>query len=108
MDLPKWVTARGPRSPLTPQTVITRQLAKNLLSPSARVRITGDADCTCRYCGRLGDMRLDPDGRTWQMDHVVPLSRGGSIDLSNVALACAGCNRLKGSMTADEFMQARG
>lgn len=41
----------------------------------------------CRYCGAT-------EG-TMQADHVVPWTRGGATDLSNLAVACADCNRSK-------------
>ncbi len=50
---------------------------------------------TCRYCGQPA-----PDG---QVDHVIPLSRGGTDDLSNLAWACRSCNASKGSKTPQEW-----
>jgi 5-methylcytosine-specific restriction endonuclease McrA len=49
----------------------------------------------CRYCGTTTGY-LD-------VDHVQPLSRGGTSDLENLALACQPCNRLKRSNTLDEW-----
>jgi hypothetical protein len=52
----------------------------------------------CYLCGELVKRdvpRTDPDGPT--IDHVVPLSRGGTDDLANVATAHWRCNRDKGS-----------
>ena len=39
----------------------------------------------------------------WEVDHIVPLSKGGSNWISNVVLACSGCNRRKGSRLPDEW-----
>jgi hypothetical protein len=50
---------------------------------------------TCRYCGSK-----DADGH---VDHVIPLSRGGSDSLDNLVWACSTCNLRKGSKTAGEF-----
>jgi hypothetical protein len=33
----------------------------------------------------------------FEVDHVVPLARGGSEDFANLALACRSCNLRKGS-----------
>lgn len=47
----------------------------------------------CFYCGS-----------DWsQIDHVVPLVRGGSDTLFNLVPSCAECNQKKGAKTADEF-----
>lgn len=52
-----------------------------------RDRIFKRDDYTCRYCGRRG-VRLE-------CDHVVPVSRGGSHEDSNLVTACFPCNRSK-------------
>lgn len=37
------------------------------------------------------------------IDHVTPLSQGGTNEFSNLQLSCHSCNRLKNNFTADEF-----
>ena len=50
----------------------------------------------CMYCGQeLPDHLLT-------RDHLMPLSRGGADDWSNVVAACRGCNHAKGARTPDE------
>lgn len=64
----------------------------------------------CYYCTRTfeGDGRR---GRT--LDHLIPLSRGGTHEMSNLVLACSKCNGVKGDMTwweyfaTDEFRRRR-
>jgi 5-methylcytosine-specific restriction endonuclease McrA len=43
----------------------------------------------CAYCG-------DTDG-PHEIDHICPVSRGGSNDPSNLTVACVPCNRSKGT-----------
>jgi 5-methylcytosine-specific restriction endonuclease McrA len=50
----------------------------------------------CVYCKEPLSGRRD-------LDHLVPLSRGGAHALSNLAWACVPCNRRKGQKTAREF-----
>jgi 5-methylcytosine-specific restriction endonuclease McrA len=38
-----------------------------------------------------------------QIEHIVPLARGGSNRVFNLTLACESCNRAKGAQTAREF-----
>jgi 5-methylcytosine-specific restriction endonuclease McrA len=40
----------------------------------------------------------------YHVDHMTPLSRGGSNEASNLAITCPNCNLSKGTKTSDEFM----
>ena len=42
--------------------------------------------------------------RVYHIEHMVPISRGGSNWIDNICLACVPCNRMKGIRTAKEFM----
>ena len=53
---------------------------------------------TCVYCGAKGSA-LSP----LHVDHVIPLSRGGSNDPANLATACRECNCGKRDMTPEEW-----
>ena len=54
---------------------------------------------TCQYCGGAsGDPVLE-----WE--HKTPKSRGGSDSLKNATLSCSCCNRDKGAMTPDEWLE---
>jgi hypothetical protein len=50
----------------------------------------------CFYCGQLL--------RDFHIDHKIPVSRGGSNDISNIVISCALCNRRKYTKTAEEFI----
>jgi len=41
----------------------------------------------------------------FQVDHMLPLFRGGSNDWSNLAITCQRCNYRKRTKTAEEFME---
>src|SRR5262249_9467509 len=49
----------------------------------------------CVYCKR--------DNVPFQLDHMLPKSRGGSDRVSNLVLACRDCNQAKDDRTATEF-----
>ena len=54
---------------------------------------------TCQYCnGESGDDILE-------REHKQPKSRGGSDKLSNSTLSCYTCNRAKGAMTPEEWLE---
>ena len=50
----------------------------------------------CYYC----HIKL---GKTYHLDHVVPLSRGGAHDISNVVFACPPCNLSKNDKLPHEW-----
>ena len=54
----------------------------------------------CHYCGCRFSFVDDAE-----IDHVVPVSRGGTTELENLVLACASCNGSKGTMDAEEFLE---
>lgn len=56
-------------------------------------------DPHCLYCGR----HLKAKGTT--LDHVVPISRGGTHHIGNLALACLLCNAAKRERTPAEWLQ---
>lgn len=52
---------------------------------------------TCVYCGDSGDSVV------LECDHVIPVSKGVSHDLSNLATACFSCNKSKYAKTVEEW-----
>jgi hypothetical protein len=48
------------------------------------------SDC-CEYCQCQARFSPDP----FSIEHIIPRSRGGPSQLSNLALACQGCNNRK-------------
>jgi hypothetical protein len=45
----------------------------------------------CEYC--WSQLKFSPD--PFSVEHIIPLSKGGTYDLENLALACQGCNNRK-------------
>lgn len=52
----------------------------------------------CCYCGIE-----QGQGRKFEVEHIIPVSRGGTNRISNLAWSCHDCNQEKGSMTAEEY-----
>lgn len=44
----------------------------------------------------------------WHVDHLIPLSRGGTNDMDNVTASCKACNSEKRDMTHHEYMEKTG
>jgi len=54
----------------------------------------------CPYCGEL--FTGEPE-----MDHIVPISRGGTHTADNVVPACMSCNRSKSDKTVEEWQDGQ-
>ena len=82
---------------------ISEEGAKLLLLPSldeTEAAIKGYFSAGCAYCG----CRLTASGRgKVEMDHAVPISRGGGAGTENLRLCCHGDNAAKGPLTESEY-----
>ena len=56
-------------------------------------------DGRCMYCGAERDIR------EFQIDHMVPVVRGGPHEMANFQLLCGPCNNRKRDYTDEEFRQ---
>ena len=55
-------------------------------SPLVSKQVAARQQFRCGICRRLFDDQL------WDLDHIIPLFRGGSNDLSNVRALCRACH----------------
>lgn len=76
------------RQSLYPEPMIWKALRRSIFERD---------DYTCTYCGDRG-VRLE-------CDHVIPVSRGGGHDLSNLVTACFTCNRSKRDKLVSEWLE---
>lgn len=67
-----------------------------------RLEIVKSQDWKCHYgFGKLKKSRFSP-GNYWEIDHKVPVSKGGSDDRSNLVATCRKHNRAKGT---DDYLR---
>lgn len=72
-------------------------MARTYISVEIDRRVRTDAKNRCGYC-------LSPQHLVMarlEIEHIVPLSKGGSNDESNLWLSCPLCNRYKGDKLTD-------
>ena len=60
----------------------------------------------CFYCGTEVTY-YNKKHNSLEIDHVVPVSKGGSDDESNLACSCRNCNRSKNDLSANDFFAFR-
>lgn len=81
-------------------------------TPTLRQKLAQRDGCMCFYCGHelLLIYSHTENGALpkWAatVDHLIPRCRGGSNDLRNLVLACAGCNQAKADLTVEQWRQA--
>lgn len=68
---------------------------------SVRARVFDKSNGKCFYCGT----EIVKTGN-WHVDHVIPVSRGGTDEMSNLEAACVDCNTKKSNAPAGEFIQS--
>lgn len=62
---------------------------------SIRLQVIARDGFVCAYCGEVTD--------DIHIDHVMPLSRGGSSEMGNLVVACPTCNVSKKDKTPEEW-----
>lgn len=72
------------------------------LSPDLKVRLFASQKGCCACCRR--DLPIEE----FHLDHVMPLSKGGSHEDKNMQLLCQPCNQSKYAKHPVDFMQERG
>lgn len=97
-------------SPKSKENKRIRTMKRHFLEKKAReqVKITQDviqalkrnSDGKCEYCG------VDCS-ENYHIDHKIPLCKGGSNEIDNLAFCCPQCNWSKGKKTAEEFMLSK-
>lgn len=60
---------------------------------------------TCSYCRQTGTGKLGPDNKSWEIDRVIPGSKGGHYVATNVTLSCRKCNNWKRARMAPQGIQ---
>jgi len=78
-----------------------RQIVPRIVfSSNPSIRFEGeDPLVECFYCHKK-----DKHGNSFDMDHYVPKSKGGSDEKDNMVLCCKECNAVKGDLTGDEYI----
>jgi 5-methylcytosine-specific restriction endonuclease McrA len=63
------------------------EIKRKSIKPSLRFEVLKRDDYRCQMCGVTAK-----DGATLEIDHIMPVSKGGSNDASNLQVLCRDCN----------------
>lgn len=66
-------------------------MSSNKINEKTRIKVEKRANEKCEYC--LSPMEFST--QRFEIEHIYPISLGGKTILSNLALACRGCNGFK-------------
>ena len=77
-----------------------RLVQNSFRDPAVRKKLFAREHGRCFYC--LSLLRAG----SWELDHVVPLSRGGDHSPSNAVASCHECNCAKGETSAPDFLRS--
>lgn len=61
------------------------------ISKSLKEQVGKRAGLCCEYCRSQAD--FSPD--SFSVEHIIPIAKGGTDDLDNLAYSCQGCNNRK-------------
>lgn len=76
---------------------ISKQHERAKLNSNMRLLVKQRDDYTCQYCGK----RM-LDGVGLQIDHIIPIAKGGKTELNNLQVLCSVCNRRKSDKIVPE------
>jgi 5-methylcytosine-specific restriction endonuclease McrA len=66
-------------------------MPENRLKSSQRLKVVERANYCCEYC--QSQECYSPD--SFSIEHIIPIAKGGTNALENLAFACQGCNNRK-------------
>jgi 5-methylcytosine-specific restriction endonuclease McrA len=72
---------------------------QQLIGPEATARVFAKTGGLCAWCGN--------PLKAFRLDHVIPSSRGGSNEESNLVPCCGSCNSAKGNRPPEVFHRYR-
>lgn len=75
------------------------KMKRRRITKEERKKIYNKYGGHCAYCG----CKIEYKGM--QVDHVVPLAKGGKDEEGNMLPSCRSCNHYKATLTAEEFRE---
>ncbi|MCI0557958.1 MAG: HNH endonuclease [Nitrososphaera sp.] len=86
------------QQPFYRATIFTNRRAPGVVTEKMLSAIYDNQQHLCFYC------KADMDVVGWHLDHLLPVSKGGTNDPDNLAFACGFCNRAKNDHSVEEYL----
>jgi hypothetical protein len=80
---------------------LNKRYGMNWIRQEKRLAIYLRDGLACAYCSESAE-----DGASLQLDHVLPVEKGGTNVAANLVTACARCNQAKADRDLAEFVRA--
>lgn len=77
---------------------ITKQQERQIMNNDIRYNVLKRDNFTCQKCGATV-----LDGIKLEVDYIIPVSKGGKTNMSNLQTLCNRCNKGKSNKTEDDF-----
>lgn len=83
-----------------------RKIVKTVSMPSALARryVLMRAHGYCELCGQKAPFEVNGEPYL-QIDHIIPLSKGGTNDIENLSALCPNCNAKKSNIVDDDIIK---
>lgn len=78
----------------------TTKKERKLMNYTLREEVLKRDGYKCCVCGKT-----EKDGVRLEIDHIIPVSKGGQSTISNLQTLCNSCNAKKNTMSNDEFIK---
>lgn len=72
---------------------------RRCFSQNERTAVYNKSEGRCAICGKFVPFE------SFTVDHIIPLAKGGSNDMSNLQCACKTCNRIKQDILPQDLME---
>lgn len=77
---------------------ITKREERKIMNDDIRYNVLKRDNFTCQKCGAS-----NKDGAKLEVDHIIPVAKGGKTIMSNLQTLCDRCNNGKSDKVADDF-----
>jgi len=86
-------------------------VSREKFPPETQIKVYKKTDGCCHICSKkLAKKNYGVIGSrgAWEIDHSIPISKGGSNGLNNLQPCCIKCNRTKGSSSTQSARRKHG